>query len=197
MPTSRSRPTFLGQNADGFIRGCKMRDEAGIQGYFIMPLDIGGILFAFGASIILSVFFITVYWQTAREWNAYFLLKKGGIPCMASVDHAYELVGRSSRIKTYYVRFQLDPHLISGNLKITQQISYETYRILYDGAKLTVRYLPYNPKIARLSELREDLSLRNWRTVAAVIGFIVFPPLILAFLVTYLLDRIWIVYSPR
>jgi hypothetical protein len=149
-------------------------------------MSFGSILFV----AFLALLSYIAFWHPAREWNAYLLLKQVGIDGTATVLHLFEGGGRGRR---YYVKFQLD----GNSSPITQQLGYEKYSVLRNDAKVTVRYLPYNPKIARLWNLHEDPSIRNNSTIFAAIVMLIFPPLILVCLVIYLLDRIWIVYRPR
>jgi hypothetical protein len=125
-----------------------------------------------------------VLWIPAHEWNTHTLLKRYGIDGTAQVSSLAQGIGRGPR---YFVIYKVEPESIS--VMVTQEIGYEKYRVLRDGAKVAVRYSPANPQIARLAGYDEDLTIRNKSSFFAIIIMVPFPPFILLFLMVFLLDR--------
>jgi hypothetical protein len=118
------------------------------------------------------------------------LLKRHGIDGTAQVSSLAQGIGRGPR---YFVTYKVEPESIS--VIVTQEIGPEKYRVLRDGAQVAVRYMPANPRIARLAGYDEDLTIRNKSSFFAIIIMVPFPPFILLFLMAFLFERVTSVHN--
>jgi len=69
-----------------------------------------------------------------------------------------------------------------------QQVSWRHYPKLVEETPVKVVYLPVKPRISRLAASDRDNTVRDSGTIIAAIACVVFLPLVVLWLLTYLIE---------
>jgi hypothetical protein len=138
-----------------------------------------GLFVLIALSMVYCVHFLVL---SAREWSIFLCLKHFGILAEARIlDFNIKQEGKGV---IYYVAYQLV--LDEGTYERKQIISGQHQQWLHRVDTVIVSYFPDRPHISRLADADQDGAERARYTIVGFVGLVIFPPIILLWLIVFL-----------
>jgi hypothetical protein len=153
-------------------------------------IDLGIVVVILFVSLICLTLFYSVY-ISAYEWSTLAWLRRKGSVTDGMITNKFQKNGgRTARLLISY-SYNVN---LGSNYDRTfageQQVSWKHYQNLTLGTPIKVSYLSTNPKISRLAGTDSDNTFRDGTTIVATITMLIMPPLLLLWMLVFILRPI-------